>query len=103
MSNENFNIFWGSPDSWIQERFNYTYNELELELKLLALLFDKIILSPAFLLESQKIDTLLRNNIALVENGVVSFSFSNMSLLPENKYVLFSEIRNASKMENKDA
>jgi hypothetical protein len=24
-------------------------------------------------------------------------------LLPENKYVLFSEIRNASKMENKDA
>jgi len=79
MSNGNFNVFWGSPDSWIQERFNYSYEKLEVELKLLLLIFDKIILSPAFLLESPETNILLRNNMPLIESGIVSFSFSNMS------------------------
>jgi len=95
MSNEGFNIFWGSPDSWIQERFNYNYEKLELELKLLALLFDKIILSPAFLLESPIIDVLLRNNISLVENGTVCFSFSNMN----HGFVDYSAIKSEEKIE----
>lgn len=79
MSNGNFNVFWGSPDSWIQERFNYSYEKLEVELKLLSLIFDKIVLSPAFLLESPETNILLRNNMSLIESGIVSFSFSNMS------------------------
>lgn len=79
LQNDNFKAFWGSPDTWIQERYQYSYEKLETELKLLSLLFDNIILSPAFLLESNRIDQLLKNNMPLIENGIIEFSFRNMN------------------------
>jgi hypothetical protein len=90
----NLNVFWGSPDSWIQERFHLSYYDLTFQLKILSLLFENIILSPAFLIESKLLHTILQENIKLVESGIIRFSFSNMN----HSFIDYSLIKKEEKI-----
>ena len=75
--NKPYKVFWGSPDPWVRKRLNLNLLDLQIQLNLLLLLFDEIVLSPSFILESSDLRYLLYKNALLLESNIVKFNFAS--------------------------
>jgi len=75
--NKPYKVFWGSPDPWVRKRLNLNLLDLQRQLNLLLLLFDEIVLSPSFILESSDLRYLLDKNALLLESNIVKFNFAS--------------------------
>lgn len=72
-----YRVFWGSPDVWVTGRLRLREYDLEVQMKILSLLFDEIIISPSFILESRYLRNILSRNKSLLEHKIIKFCFSN--------------------------